>query len=350
MARIAFRPTTLADESEIVALLQQAHGKAPGDPTLEHRHMYWKCWHPHEGWQGSRSYVLTKDDRIVAHGTVVPARCAWESGRIIMLHVIDWAAQAEVRGAGAALMQHLGKLGDVIATSSGSDKARKLLPLMGFKESKTIVTGYARPIRPWLYYTQNHEPAWRRAARCLRASLWALCAPSTRDPSWAATRIHESAIASTPIPWPAPKHGIAVLERQPKVMSYLLQCPAAPMELYAVGRDPHPEGYFVLAFTGRQARLVDCWLESDDPADWAALVQLAVRQVAGREGVAEIAATSSDPLFAAALRHCGFHARFARPLFLCRTNRTEFPDSTVRIQMIDDDKAYLRTGPQRFWA
>jgi hypothetical protein len=354
MARIEFRATTLADESAIVALLREAHG-TPGanahgaatvDSALEHRHMNWKCWQPHEGWQGSRSYVLTKDERIVAHGTVVPAVCAWERERINMLHVIDWAARAEVRGAGAAVMEHIGKLADVIATSSGSDKGRQLLPFMGFKESSTVVTGYVRPIRPWLYITASANP-WRGVARWLRAGLWALRAPSHRDASWKARRIRVEELAATPIPWPVPKYGTAVLERKPGVMSYLLQCPAVAMELYAVGRGDEPEGYFVLAFTPRQARLVDCWLGSESLAGWTALVSLAVRQAEQRAGVGEIAATCSEPLLAAALRGCGFHARFSRSLSVRATGGARLPDCPVRIQMIDDDQAYLPGG---FWA
>jgi Acetyltransferase (GNAT) domain len=349
MARIGFRPTTLADESAIVALLREAHG-APSpaaNSTLEHRHMVWKCWQPHEGWQGSRSYVLTKDDRIVAHGTVVPAVCAWEGERINMLHVIDWAARAEVRGAGAAVMEHIGKLADVIVTSSGSDKGRQLLPFMGFRESSTVVTGYARPIRPWLYFTASGAQRWRRAARYLRACLWALRATSHRDASWQARRISAEEIASTPIPWPAPKYGTAVLERKPAVMSYLLQCPAVAMELYAAGRGGSPEGYFVLAFTRGQARLIDCWLDSESLPGWTALVSLAVRQAEQRPEVGEIVATCSEPLLATALRHCGFHARFSRSLSVRAGSGARVPDRTVRIQMIDDDQAYLHGG---FWA
>lgn len=348
MARIGFRSTTPADEAAILALLREAHGIAAANPALEHPHMNWKCWQPHEGWQGSRSYVLTKDDRIVAHGTVVPAVCAWEQERINMLHVIDWAARAEVRGAGAAVMEHIGKLADVIATSGGSEKARRLLPFMGFKESNTLVTGYARPIRPWLYLTGSGRDPWRRAARCLRAGLWALRAPSHRDASWQARRIGAEEIASTPMPWPAPKYGTAVLERKPGVMSYLLQCPAVAMELYAAGRGGEPEGYFVLAFTRGQARLVDCWLDSASLQGWVALVSLAVRQAEQRAGIAEIAATCSEPLLADALRRCGFHVRFSRPLSVRATvGAPRLPDRTVRIQMIDDDQAYLHSS---FWA
>jgi hypothetical protein len=347
MARIGFRSTTPADEPAIVALLREAHGSPATSPALEPRHIHWKYWQPHEGWQGSRSYVLTKDDRIVAHGTVVPAVCAWDYERIRVLHVIDWAARADVRGAGAAVMDHIGKLADVIATSTGSDKGRQLLPFMGFKESQTVVTGYARPIRPWLYFARNGSHPWRRAARCLRAAVWSLRAPAHRDPSWKAQRISAEEIAAAAIPWPAPKYGAAVLERRPAVMSYMLQCPAVAMELYRVGRGGRPEGYFVLAFVRGQARLVDCWLDSESLADWTALVSLGVRQAAQPAGVAEITATCSDPLLAAALKRCGFHARFSRSLSVRATGGARLPDRTLRIQMIDDDQAYLQSG---FWA
>src|ERR1700693_3758520 len=159
MARIGFRSTTVADESAILDLLQEAH--PPGYPMFEHRHLYWKYWEPHEAWQGSRSYVLTKDERIFAHGPVVPAVCAWGSDRINILHVIDWAARRDARGAGVALMQHIGKLADAIVTSGGSDTALQLLPFMGFRESNTIVTGCVRPIRTLAFLTGADDLSWR---------------------------------------------------------------------------------------------------------------------------------------------------------------------------------------------
>src|ERR1700746_1507851 len=117
MARITFRSTTVADEPAIRALLQEAHGLAPGHPMFEGPQLYWKYWEPREGWQGSRSYALTRDERIVAHAAVVPAVCNWGRERLSVLHVIDWAARATVRGAGNTLMQHIGTLADAIVTS-----------------------------------------------------------------------------------------------------------------------------------------------------------------------------------------------------------------------------------------
>jgi hypothetical protein len=350
MARIGFRSTTVADESAIRALLQEAHGMAPGHPMFEHRHLCWKYWEPHAGWQGSRSYVLTRDDRIVAHAAVVPAVCSWGNHRLLLLHVIDWAARREARGAGTTLMKHLGTLADAIITSVGGDAALRLLPFMGFRESNTIVTGYARPIRPLLYLSGAEVPRWRLAARCLRNALWALRAPAGYHGARRARVVTAEALGAAPIPWPTPKYGTAVLERTAAVMSYLLHCPAVPMELYVVEGAHDAEGYFVLAFAPGQARLVDCWLDSDASSGWEAVVQLAVQQALRHEGVAEVAAICSEPLLAAALRQAGFHARDSRPLFVRAASDIRVPDPGIRIQMLDDDAAYLHSGSRVFWA
>jgi hypothetical protein len=350
MTRIGFRSTTVADESAIRSLLQEAHGAAPGHPMFEGRHLHWKYWEPREDWQGSRSYVLTRDERIIAHAAIVPAVCSWGDERRSVLHVIDWAARSEARGAGNTLLRHIGTLADAIVTSDGEDTAMRLLPFLGFAQSTTRVTLYARPVRPLLYLTGADAPRWRLAARCVRNSLWALRAPSGARSGWRARRVAAEAVAAASIPWPVPKYGTAVLERSAAMMSYWLQCPASPMELYVVENGAAAEGYFVLAFAPGQARLADCWLDSDALPAWEALVQLAVRQARRHSGVAEVAAMCSEPLLAGALERCGFHARAARPLLVRATNGIQLPAAEMRIQMLDDDAAYRHNGSRLFWA
>jgi hypothetical protein len=349
MAQIGFRSTTVADESAILAVLQEAHGMSSASPMLDSRHVHWKYWEPHEGWRGSRSYVLTKDERIVAHAAVVPATCVWGTNRIDILHVIDWAARPDARGAGAAIMQHLGKLADAIFTSNGSTMALQLLPFMGFKASTTTVTDYVRPVRPWLYLREiGAHGGWRLAARRFRRALWAVGAPSRPHGTRRAREISADELASAGIPWPMPKYGSAVLQRPESVMSYWLRCPAVPMKLFAVEAGSNVEGYFVLAFAPGQARIVDCWLDSDAPSGWDALVSLAVEQARKHEEVAEVAATSSEPLLSHALERCGFHALVSRPLFVRATGAVQLPDVAVRVQMLDDDSAYLHSGARDF--
>ena len=350
MARISFRSTTVADEPAIRALLEEAHGAPSGYPMFESRHLYWKYWEPRAGWQGSRSYVLTREGAIVAHAAVVPAVCNWGSDRRQVLHVIDWAARAQARGAGNTLMQHIGTLGDAILTSDGDHAALRLLPFLGFAESTTVVTQYVRPIRPLLYLTGADAPRWRLAARSVRNTLWALRAPAGSERTSCARLIAAQELPSVSIPWPAPKFGTAVLERSAPAMRYWLQCPAAEMELYAVEHGSETQGYFLLAFAPGQARIADCWLDSDAGDAWEALVHLAVRQAARHRGVAEVAVLCSEPLLAGALRRCGFHARGSRPLLVRATNGMRLPAAGIRIQMLDDDAAYRHSGSRFFWA
>jgi hypothetical protein len=350
MARIGFRSTTVADESAIQALLQRAHGAARGHPMFQRRHLYWKYWEPYAGWQGSRSYVLTRDGDIIAHAAVVPAVCNWGNDRLRLLHVIDWAARADALGAGNTLMQHIGTLADAIVTSEGDAAALRLLPYMGFARSNTVVTLYARPLRPLLYLGAAGAPRWRLAARCVRNALWALRASAGTPGTRKARRVPAEGVAAAAIPWPVPAHGTAVLERSAAVMSYWLQCPAAPMELYRVENGSTVEGYFVLAYAPGQARLADCWLDSDAPAAWEALVHLAVRQARSHADVAEVTAICSEPLLARALERCGFHARALRPLFIRAADGIRLPAPRMRIQMLDDDAAYRHNGSRLYWA
>lgn len=150
MACTAFRSTTVADEPAIRGASAGSLRHSTGAPDARTSHLYWKYWEPRAGWQGSRSYILTQDDRILAHAAVVPAVFSFGNDRLQVLQVIDWAARAQARGAGNTLMQYIGTLGDAIITWSGTDRAWRLLPFLGFAESNTVVTLYARPIHPLL--------------------------------------------------------------------------------------------------------------------------------------------------------------------------------------------------------
>ncbi|MBV8446312.1 MAG: hypothetical protein JOZ92_10390 [Candidatus Dormibacteraeota bacterium] len=123
-----------------------------------------------------------------------------------------------------------------------------------------------------------------------------------------------------------------------------------PMELYAVEKEGDVEGYFLLAYAPGQARLADCWLDCEAPSAWEALVHLAVQQAARHEHVAEVVAICSEPMLENALQRCGFHPRYAGALAVRAARGVRMPDRAIRIQMLDDDAAYLHDGVRRFWA
>ena len=345
-----FRSSTAADEPAIAALLRESLGLAPGHPMAEPNHLHWKYWEPHANWAGSRSYVYLRDGQIVAHGAVIPNVCLWREQRIKALHVIDWAAKPESSGSGVALMNQIGKLTDVMFAVGGSELTQQILPFIGFKECGTTVKRYARPVRPLLRLVNPEYRSWRLAPQVMRGVFWKLTAPSRREAEWSAHRILADQLAAASIIWPSPKFGTTVFERSSASMSYLLRCPATPMELYSVHSYSRLRGYFLLAFAPAQARIVDCWIDSDELAEWSAMVQLAVGQAKAHVHVAEVVSMCSDPLLGTALVECGFHMRHAAPMWLRAASGVARPDVRIRFLMADTDEAFLHNGRNSLWA
>jgi hypothetical protein len=67
------RPSTPADAPAIVALLTEAGLQ----PSVDPQHLHWKYWQPRADWPGPRSYVLTSDSELIAHGAIIPGTCTW---------------------------------------------------------------------------------------------------------------------------------------------------------------------------------------------------------------------------------------------------------------------------------
>jgi hypothetical protein len=267
-----------------------------------------------------------------------------------MLHVVDWAANPDSGGSGVALMKQIGNLSEAMLAVGGSALTRQILPIIGFKACDTTVARYARPIRPLLRFANPEYRSWRMAPRTMRGVFWALTARPHRDAEWSVHRILADQLTAASIIWPSPKFGTAVFERSNASMSYLLRCPATPMELYSIHRHHRRRGYFLLAFAPAQARIVDCWIDSDEPNEWSAMVQLAVEQAKAHAQVAEVVSMCSDPLLSAALIKCGFHNLHGIPMSLRASSGVARPDLRIRFLMADSDEAFLHDGNGRLWA
>lgn len=349
-----FRATSAQDSLAVAAFLQRIFHMDPSHPTTDPRCLYWKYWEECPKWSGSRSYAMTQQamaqqDTVTAHGCVVPLAYQWGDRRLNVVHLIDWAADPKSVGSGIILLKRIGQLADAIISIGGSEMTQKILPAFGFKTFEQI-TRYVLPLRPLRQVIEEEHPSWKTGAKFLRSLVWSLQAPSGMVPGWEVCRIAPEKIASAAIPWPKPSPQLAILERSGEMMRYFLKCPAAPMEFYTVAKQGTIRGYFILAYAPAQARLVDFWMSSEDPADWRVLVQLAVHQARQNQSVAEVVSVGNDAVTRQSLLACGFHARGSDPLNILASKGCEFPGVPVRIQMLDGDAAYLNNGHSEFWA
>lgn len=299
----------------------------------------WKYWLPYPAGHGPRSFVLTLGETIIAHSATVPGVLAWGGERNAVLHAVDWAARAGTTGAGVALMKRLELTTDGLFAIGGSPYTRQLLPHLGFKPMGEVTT-YVRTLRP-LRMLGGRPRGWRLLPRLARSVLWTVLAPARGRDAFTTRRLSVNTLPDIRPALPTPSAHLAVLERSEDLLRHALDCPLVPMELHVLERERRVQGYFLLAIAGLQARLVDCWMNTSDPADWRALMQCAVQQAKRHAHIAELIAWASDPLQSRALTDCGFHARSSQPLgLMMRAGRTA-PAATLRVQMLDTDVAYL---------
>jgi hypothetical protein len=339
------RPTTAADAQSIVRLLDEAGLR----PNAKPQDLQWKYWQPRPDWPGPRSFVLVQGNDAIAHGAVIPAWCAWGTHRMKVAHMIDWAARPGAAGAGVALLKHIGHQAQALLALGGSALTRQILPRIGFR-TVGVATGYTRPLFPMRLLRGGAIP-WRRLVpRFARSVAWTLGAPSARSADWQVRRLAGDDINTIASVLPVPVRGMAVLERSVDLFRYALSCPIVPLALFGVERSGRAHGYFLLASAPGQVRIVDCWMDSDEPADWRAMILCAVEQARRDPQAAEVVILASDLLLEESLVASGFHARYATPIQIRPEDAASMPPMPLRVQMLDSDAAFLHAGRAEYWA
>ena len=311
--------------------------------------LWWKYWLERTDWPGPRSFVLSRGSEILAHAALIPGVYASGTRRFRVIHLIDWAARATSSGAGAALMKSVRRLTDAMLALGGSQQTLQILPQLGFRPCGAA-TVYVRTLRPSRILVPSVHSTWRLAPRLVRSALWTMTAPAPRVPGWQTRLLRSEDVGVVNSVLPGPRRDLAILERSEALLRYSLACPIAPMQLYSMAQDGRVRGYFLLAFALGQARLADCWIDSEDAADWCALVQCAVARAKENSRVAELVAWASDSTLSNSLRNCGFHARGTVAAQLLAAPEFDFVGATPRLQMLDNDGAYRHLGRNEFLA
>lgn len=342
--RTDIRPSVPADAPAIIELLAAAGLK----PNVEPDALRWKYWQDREDYSGTRSFVATRGEEILAHAAVVPGSYAEASRRISVLHVIDWAARPNEAGIGVSLMKYVGRLADALLAVGGSDQTLRILPHIGFRASGAA-EGYVRVLHPLRFGGELGAARWKLPARLARRSLWRWSAPVLEPGGWSISRM-DSAMTGLTDALPRGTLRMGAFERSPGLFRHMLHCPIVPMELYALIGRGNLRGYFLLAFAPGQARIADCWVATNDSAAWKALMQCAAWQASRRRGIAELIAWSSDVVMTQALVAAGFHRRNHQPIFVRTNDDDRILSGSIRVQMLDNDAAYFHHGFPEFWA
>lgn len=343
--RYSVRATTPEDGPEIVALMADAGLR----PNIEPQDLQWRYWEPRVDWTAPRSYVVSDGTAILAHSALIPLRFEREGRHLKVAHLIDWAARAGEPGTGLMLMKYIATLTDALIGIGGSDASLKLFPHIGFRQSG-IVTRYVRTLRPLKLLSDASRPNWRLLPRMARSAIWCMAAPRPDCNQWQSRRVSADQLKACASVFSKSRGAVIAFERSAGELAYMLSCPIVPMELFVLEEGGNPRGYFILAFAACQARLVGSWVDSDAPADWRVLIQCAVHRAMQRKAIAELVTWGSDPTLSACLEECGFHPRSTVPVVIRSSKAVDLSGSTLRVQMLDSDAAYLTGEGELLWA
>ncbi len=348
MTKTVFRPTGSEEAGAVAELLTRVFELPASACVTDRAHLNWKNWQDRPDWSGSRGYVLSRGQDLIAHGTVLPLPCVVEGRRLRLAHVIDWAADPNVVGAGVSHMRKFTTMVDGIVAAGGSDLAQKALPAMGFTSFDTL-TRFSLPIHP-LKRLAGQQPGRRLLLQFGRSVLWSMQARRASFEGWTAELVSPDQVSSAQFPVAAGLPGMAVFEHSRESLAYLTRCPVVRVEVYQVSRSDAAQGYFVLSHAPGQVRLADCWLHSTNTADWQAVLQLAVDVARRDTSAAEIVTEANDELMKQSLTALGFHPRGEYPIRMLLARGVEFPAVPIRWQMINYDVVWLHEHKPEFWA
>ena len=335
---------TSIQESELADVrrfLFSIYNQPPGHRPFRMDALRWKAFDHHPEHPGARSFVVRFDTKIVAHGMLSPLRFRGTELDLSAQCLMDWAADRAAPGVGVIVYQHLAAFADVQIAIGGSDDARKMLPLLGFRPKQQL-RSYRLITRAWKYHLGSGNKDWKTPlrlgrdwarSRAVRLSGYSGCLE--------AKSIHRFEEGSS-IPLPDPRiAGCIVSARTTASLNYVLRCPIAVMQAFLIMRSSDILGYFILARVGATCRIAELWVNSQSAQDWLHAVELATQTAAAHPDTGGVFTTVSAPLLQSALEQIGYRFVEEIPVFVKDRKRRMPHEQSILLSMLENDAFYL---------
>lgn len=332
--------TTSKNLPELTEFLLEVFGMGQEAPFVRPEMMQWKYFEPRPDWSGPRSYLLRRQERIFAHGCVVPETFRTPRGRVTSMRVIDWAGSPSVPGAGVLVMRKLAELTDTVLAIGGSPDAIRVLPRMNF-EHRGDVDVYVRVVRSWRQFRTDPFPrGWKAPLRLARNALRSRQPLPSLPGDWTATRVDRFDEAIEPALSFQPKT-FTTTERSYGMLNHMLSCPGGAFSGFVLEQAQQVRGHCILSHIAGQTRIAEVWVNSEHPEDWHAAIDLATLQAISNPETCEIVAVTSIRLGREALRRNGYRYHRRDPIFILDPQRRLADAPELNLNLFAGDESYL---------
>jgi hypothetical protein len=332
--------TTSENLPELTDFLLEVFRMNRDAPMVRPAMMRWKYFDPRPDWNGPRSYLMFRDDRIFAHGCVVPETFRTPSGRVTSMRVIDWAGSRSVPAAGVLVMRKLAEFTDTALAIGGSPDAVRVLPRMKF-DHRGDVDVWVRVVRPWRQFRTDPFPrGWKAPLRLARNTLWSREPMPSPPPEWTAERVDHFGEEIAPALNFQP-NTFTTTERSAGMLNYMLSCPGSAFSGFVLRQGRRVRGHFMLSRVFGQTRIAEVWVDSEQTDDWQAAFGLATLQAAADPETCEIVAVTSITPGREALRRNGYRYRRNDPIFILDPQRRLADAPELNLNLFAGDESYL---------
>jgi hypothetical protein len=340
MSRGRFSAATLEDLPKVRQFLAAVFETADNASFLNPQLFGWKCFEPRPDWTGSRGFLLSKGESLLAYATIVPGTWLTGCGPVSSVLPIDWAADPSVPGAGTVLHRKMWSLSKVVLHVGGTAQARQLVPHLGLERHADIEL-YSRVLRPFRHYRVRPRFDYRAPLRLARNVAWSMAGLPRAPRRWTAERIEWFEEGMLPDFSRAAGSCFTAPARSAALLNYVLRCPGAGFSAFLVKEAGATRGFFVLAHVGGQTRIADLLINSTEAGDWTASYALALGEAARDPRACEVAAAASTPLEKQALKDAGFRRRGYEPVWIGDAEHALPGAAPLHISMLEWDGAYL---------
>jgi hypothetical protein len=341
-------PLRRAEIPELSRFLIRGFGVPATSSLFSHQVLAWKYFDGPRGpsEESVSSLTARSGGRIIGHLGICPRQFIVSGDGappVSTMHAIDWLGSPTHPGSGALLMLQAFATSKTQYAVDGTAQAQTLFPRLGFEQKGTfaifrkVLAPFHRLRRPG----QGFFRKWAGTARDLASAWRARTAPVPQTVELRSAPTFTKEIDS--LPGQSSLH-LVTCQRDHLLLNYMLRYPLSGFSGWTVHTSGRMIGLAVLKITpqgrSRPGKIVDCWLDTEDPSCWQAAVASLVDRLRALSAD-DVTCYATTPSLHAALRWNGFAKSGERNVYLRDKEHALPRDLPFGFSMLDADGAIL---------
>lgn len=339
-------PLRRDDIPELSRFLISGFGVPVDSAFFSHEVLAWKYFDGPSGpsEDSVNSLVARSAGKIVGHIGICPRQFLVpgdEPVPVSTMHAIDWLGSVEHPGSGAFLMLQALATCQIQYAIGGSAEAQVVFPRLGFAQKPNLAV-YRKVLAPFHRLRSRGEGLFRKWAGTAKDVTSVRL--SRARPAPQAVELRSAPLFTEEIDglFRQSLLRMATCRRDHGLLNYFLRSPLSGFSGWTIHASQRMIGYAVLKITPRgriqHGKIVDCWLDTEDPSYWQAAVAALVDRL--RDLSADsVTCYAATPNMHAALAWNGF-AKTDEKHVCFRDKQQVLPrDVPLELSMLDGDHA-----------